>query len=135
MLETNNNRMDSFSTTIKNQYSFNKMIESQISLLVTVVPSTNQGKIPGQSEELESANLVDIFNTGSYWSNPSAGEWNDETLPIKKGDLGRPIIPISSGSVNFNEAICDFGVSVNIMPKVIYKRIFNYPLSYTTMCL
>jgi hypothetical protein len=37
--------------------------------------------------------------------------------------------------MNFNEAICDFGVSVNIMPKVIYDKIFNYPLLYTTMCL
>jgi hypothetical protein len=37
--------------------------------------------------------------------------------------------------VNFNEAIYDFGASVNIMPKVIYERMFNCPLSYTTMCL
>jgi hypothetical protein len=37
--------------------------------------------------------------------------------------------------VNFNEAICDFGVSVNIMSKVIYEKIFDYPLLYTTMCL
>jgi hypothetical protein len=56
-------------------------------------------------------------------------------LPIKKGDLGRPVIPISIGSVNFNEVICDFGASINIMPKVIYERMFDYPLLYTTMCL
>jgi hypothetical protein len=56
-------------------------------------------------------------------------------LPIKKGDPGRPVIPISIGSVNFNEAIYDFGASVNIMPKVIYERMFDYPLSYTTICL
>jgi hypothetical protein len=37
--------------------------------------------------------------------------------------------------MNFNEAICDFGASVNIMPKVIYDKMFNYPLLYTTMCL
>jgi hypothetical protein len=37
--------------------------------------------------------------------------------------------------VNFNEAICDFGVSVNILPKVIYEKMFDYPLLYTTMCL
>jgi hypothetical protein len=37
--------------------------------------------------------------------------------------------------VNFNEAIYDFGASVNIMPKVIYDKMFNYPLLYTTMCL
>jgi hypothetical protein len=37
--------------------------------------------------------------------------------------------------VNFNEAICDFGASINIIPKVIYDKMFNYPLLYTTMCL
>jgi hypothetical protein len=95
VLETINNRMDSFSNAIKNQHSFNKMIESQISQLATVVPPAKQGKIPGQPKELESANLVDIFNAGSYWSDPSTRGWNDESLLIKKGNLGRPIIPIS----------------------------------------
>jgi hypothetical protein len=135
MLETINNRMDSFSNIIKNQHSFNKMIESEISQLATDVPPANQGKIPGQPKELESTNLIDIFNAGRYWSDPSTGGWNDETLPIKKGDPGRPVISISIGSVNFNEAIYDFGASVNIMPKVIYERMFDYPLLYTTMCL
>jgi hypothetical protein len=133
-LETINNRMDSFSTAIKNQLSFNKMLESQLQQLANIVPA-NQGKILRQPEDLETTNLVDIFNAGSYWSDPISKGWNDETLPIKKGDPGRPVIPISIRSVNFNEAICDFGASVNIMPKVIYDKIFNYPLLYTTMCL
>jgi hypothetical protein len=135
VLEIINNRMDSFSNAIKNQHSFNKMIESQISQLATVVPPANQGKIPRQLEELEFANLVDIFNIGSYLSDPSTRGWNDESLPIKKDNLGRPVIPISIRSVNFNEVICDFGASINIMTKVIYERMFNYPLLYTTMCL
>jgi hypothetical protein len=134
MLETINNRMDNFSTAIKNQLNFNKMLESQLQQLANIVPA-NQGKIPGQPEDLETTNLVDIFNAGSYWSDPISKGWNNETLPTKKGDLGRPVIPISIGSVNFNEAICDFGASVNIMPKVIYAKMFNYPLLYTTMCL
>jgi len=54
---------------------------------------------------------------------------------MEKGDPGKPIIPISIGSTKFNEAICDFGASINIMPKVIYEKLFNIPLSYTTMCL
>jgi hypothetical protein len=135
VLETINNRMNNFSTTIKNQLSFNKMLESQLQQLASVVPSANLGKIPGQLEDLETANLVDIFNAGSYWNDPISKGWNDETLPIKKGDLGRSVIPISIGSMNFNEAICDFGASVNIMSKVIYDKMFNYPLLYTTMCL
>jgi hypothetical protein len=135
VLETINNRMDNFSTTIKNQLSFNKMLESQLQQLASVVPPANQGKIPEQLEDLETINLIDIFNARSYWSDPISKGWNDETLPIKKGDPGRPVIPISIGSMNFNEAICDFGASVNIMPKVIYNKMFNYPLLYITMCL
>jgi hypothetical protein len=44
-------------------------------------------------------------------------------------------MPISIGSVNFHEVICDFGASINIVPKVIYKRMFDYLLLYITMCL
>jgi hypothetical protein len=133
-LETINSRMDKFSTAIKNQLSFNKMLESQLQQLANIVPA-NQGKILGQPKNLEIANLVDIFNAESYWSDPISKGWNDETLPTKKGDPGRPVISISIGSVNFNEAICDFGASVNILPKVVYDKMFNYPLLYTTMCL
>ena len=60
MLETINNRMDSFASAIKNQYSFNKMLESHIAQLAASVPSLDKGKIPGQPEELEIVNLVDI---------------------------------------------------------------------------
>jgi septal ring factor EnvC (AmiA/AmiB activator) len=35
LLETINNRMDSFASAIKNQHSFNKMIESQITQLTS----------------------------------------------------------------------------------------------------
>jgi hypothetical protein len=54
---------------------------------------------------------------------------------MKKGDLGRPVIPISIGSYTFEEAICDLRASVNIMPKVIYEKIHGEPLLYTIMCL
>ena len=53
MLENINNRMDSFSSAIKNQHSFNKMIESQIAQLAAAVPSTDKGKILGQPEDLK----------------------------------------------------------------------------------
>ena len=46
ILENINNRMDSFSSTIKNQHSFNKMIQSQVAQLAAVVPPTDKGKIP-----------------------------------------------------------------------------------------
>jgi hypothetical protein len=66
VLETINNWMDNFSTSIKNQLSFNKMLESQLQQLANAVPPTNQGKIPGQPKDLETINLVDIFNVESY---------------------------------------------------------------------
>jgi hypothetical protein len=64
-LETINNRMDKFFTAIKNQLSFNKMLQSQLQQLANIVPA-NQGKILGQPKDLETVNLVDIFNVESY---------------------------------------------------------------------
>ena len=63
------------------------------------------------------------------------GRWIDYTLPDKKGDLGRPIITIAIGPHIFQEVVCDFGVSVNIMPKVIYEKILGDPLLYTNIHL
>jgi len=41
-----------------------------------------------------------------------------DLMPGKRGDLGRPIIPISIGMVDFLEALYDFGSNVNIMPRI-----------------
>jgi hypothetical protein len=78
---------------------------------------------------------VDIFNVGWYYRDQPSGGWKDESLPEKKGDPGRPIIPIAIGLNTFEEVVYDFGASINIMPKVIYKKIYGDPLLYTTMCL
>jgi hypothetical protein len=137
LLENINTRMDSFTSAIKNQHSFNKMIESQISQLAASVPVTERGKIPGKPEDLETTNLVDIYNAGQYFTAPPKqwGTWVDDTLLVKKGDLGRPIIPICIGPHSFEEAVYDLGASVNIMPRVIYEKIHGDTLLYTTMCL
>jgi len=133
ILENINNTMDNFSIAIKNQISFNKMMESQLNQIAAIVPATNPG-ILSQPEGLESANLVDMFDAGNYWSNPVVEAHND-LLPVKRGDLGRPIIPISIGMVDFPEALCDFGSNVNIMPRVLYENFLTHPLLETTMCL
>jgi uncharacterized coiled-coil protein SlyX len=70
LLENINTRMHSFTSAIKNQHSFNKMIESQISQLAASVPVTKRGKIPGKPEDLETANLIDIYNAGQYFTAP-----------------------------------------------------------------
>ena len=49
-----------------------------------------------------------------------------------QGDLSSPI---AIGPHIFQEAICDFGASVNIMPKVIYDKINGDTLLYTNMSL
>ena len=89
--------MDSFASAIKNQHSFNKMIESQIAQLVVAVPSSNKGKIPRQPEDIETANLVDIHNAAYYYTEPLTGSWIDYTLPEKKSDPRRLVIPIAIG--------------------------------------
>jgi hypothetical protein len=138
VLETINNRIDCFTSAIKNQLNFNKMIESQISQLAASVPVAEKGKILGNPKELETTNLVDIFKAGEYFiapPKPLRPVWGEEDMPEKKGDLGRPVIPIRIGAPTFDEAVCDLGASVNIMPKVIYEKIHGQPLLYTTMCL
>ena len=47
-----------------------------------------------------------------------------DPLPVKRGDPRRPVIPISIGMVDFPEALCDFGSSVNIMPRGILKNLY-----------
>ena len=60
--------MDSFSTAIKNQLSFNKMLEIQLAQLAAATLAAELGKIPGQPEStLESVNVVT-----SKWKKPSS---------------------------------------------------------------
>lgn len=94
-----------------------------------------KGKILGQPEDAETANLVEVHNVG-FCTEPSTRGWQDDSWPIKKGDLGRPVIPISIGLLNFLEVICDLKASVNIVLRVICEHIFPYaPLLYITMRL
>ena len=73
------------------------MIESQIAPLAAAVPPTDKSKILGQPKDLETTNIVDIHNAAYYYIQPSMGRWIDYTLPEKKSDPGRPIIPIAIG--------------------------------------
>jgi hypothetical protein len=92
-LENISTRMDTFASAIKNQYSFNKMIESQIAQLAAVVPPSDKGKILGQLADLETANLVDIHNATFYYTQPSEGRWmiiHSPTRKVIQGDLSFP---------------------------------------------
>jgi hypothetical protein len=135
ILENISTGMDNVASAIKNQHSFNKMIESQIAQLAATVAPSDKGKISRQPKDLETVNLVNIHNAAFYYTQPSEGRWIDYTLPDKKGDPGRPVIPISIGRHIFQEAVYDFRTSVNIIPKVIYDKILGDPLLYTNMRL
>ena len=107
--------------------------ESQIAQLAATVPSTEKDKIPGQPEEVETANLVEIHNVDFYKDGSSRG-WQYESMPEKRGDFGQPVIPIKIGPHDFKEAICDLGASVNVITMVIYDHILQFGnLLYTTM--
>jgi hypothetical protein len=102
-LENINARMNTFASAIKNQHSFNKMLESQLAQLVATVPPLEKGKILGQQEDLETANLVDIHNVANYYTQPAYVKWIDYSLPNKKGDVGRPVITIFIGCHVFSK--------------------------------
>jgi hypothetical protein len=58
-LETIQAKMDDISSSIKNQLSFNKMLETQLAQLAFAVPSAEIGKILGQPESsMENINVV-----------------------------------------------------------------------------
>jgi hypothetical protein len=113
ILETISNKMESFFCAIKNQHSFNKMIDSQISQLASSIPTTNPGEFPGQPEELKSANLsISIMQVSTPRRQKKA-----------QGGLTRTCLPRKVGAYTFENTLYDFGSSVNIMPKVIYEKI------------
>ena len=59
MLENINCKIESLTSSIKNQLSFNKMIETQLAQIVAAIPVNNEGKILGQPENsLEKVNAV-----------------------------------------------------------------------------
>jgi hypothetical protein len=126
-LENRNAKLDDFSSAIKNQLSFNKMLESQLAQLAAAIPSFEKGRIPGKPEEfMETANLV----TSRY--DFGLDGWG---VPIKKGDPGSPIITCSIGPHTFQNEICDLGSSVNIMSKETYENLFYTNLAPTSVYL
>ena len=50
MLENINSKIEDLSSSVKNQLSFNKMIETQLAQIVAAIPINHSGKIPGQPE-------------------------------------------------------------------------------------
>ena len=59
MIENINSRLENLSSSIKNQLSFNKMIETQIAKIAVALPVSDSRKIPGKLKtSLESVKMV-----------------------------------------------------------------------------
>jgi hypothetical protein len=70
MLENINSKIGGLSSSIKNQLSFNKMIEIKLAQIAASIPVNNEGKIPGQPENsLEKVNAV-TSRGGKFTHNP-----------------------------------------------------------------
>ena len=138
--------MDGFSIAIKNQLSFNKMLETLLAQLAAATPATELGKILGQLEStLESVSAVT-----TRWGKPSRkspftsyvekltrprrGPWGELAATITE-DPGTQMISCSIFDCIFDQALCDLGARVNIMAKVTFEELGYPALSPTIMCV
>jgi hypothetical protein len=48
MIENINSKLETLSSSVKNQLNFNKMIDTQITQIAATIPANHSGKIPGQ---------------------------------------------------------------------------------------
>jgi seryl-tRNA synthetase len=132
-LETIHAKMDGFSTTIKNQTSFNKMFETQLAQLATSTPAAESEKIPGKPE----STIVSVNVMTTRWGKPSRKSsftsYVEKLTRPRRGPLGElavtiledpgtPIISCSIFDCNFEQALSDLGASVNILPKVTFEK-------------
>jgi hypothetical protein len=57
------------------------------------------------------------------------------TSLVKKKDPGCPIIDCSIENQNFENALCDHGASISIMPKKVFDKLNYSTLTPIAMCL
>ena len=128
MLENINTKIERLTSSINNQMSSNKMIETQIAQLAATIPVSSR-KILGQPEV--SLEYVKMVSTRS--DKPLCWENHiylvDPPFIAKKEDPGRPTITCSIGPHVFHNAFYDLGASINIMSKVTYDKTLGGPLS------
>jgi hypothetical protein len=134
MLENINAKLDEFSSLLKNQLSFNKMIETQLAQIAAAIPSYEKDRILGKPKgTMETANLV--TTKYGYALNSWGSYLLDSLFTIKKGDPDTPVITCSIGTHTFHNALCDLGSSVNIMSKATYDKLFYTTLAPTSVYL
>jgi hypothetical protein len=135
MIESINSKLENLSSSVKNQLSFNKMIETQIAQIAATLPIFDSGKISGKAEtSLESVKMVST-RFGKPLCQESQGYFVEPPFITKKGDPSCPTITCSVGPHVFHNAFYDLGASINVMSKVIYNKILGGPLSTTNFRL
>ena len=129
MLENINTKIEGLTSSINNQMSSNKMIETQIAQIAIALPVSDSVKIPRQPEtSLESIKMVSM-RFGKPLCQESYDYFVDPPFVTKKEDPGRLTITCLIGPHVFHNALCDLGASINVMSKVIYDKILGGPLS------
>ncbi|KAJ1279113.1 hypothetical protein BS78_04G130800, partial [Paspalum vaginatum] len=182
-------QMETLNSAMKNQLSFNKMLETQIAQLAAALPNPNTGKLPRQLEAppKEHINavttrvlpfppqnkkaatdeqyskfievikklyvnipLLDAMQVPTYAKYLKNILNNKKPLPLmeivhlieecsvailKKKDPRSATISCSIGTQHFDQALCDLGASVSVMPKVIFDKLNHAALAPMAMCL
>ncbi|KAJ1288525.1 hypothetical protein BS78_02G095500, partial [Paspalum vaginatum] len=98
-------QMETLNSAMKNQLSFNKMLETQIAQLATALPNPNAGKLPGQPEAPPKEHINPVTTRGgkSTQDPPSPSH----AAILKKKDPGSPTISCSIGTQHFDQTLCD----------------------------
>ena len=129
ILENINSQIEGLTSAVKNQMSFNKLVETQLAQIAVAIPVSDSGKILGQPKtSLESIKMVSM-RFGKPLCRENHDYLSDPPFIAKKEDPGRPTITCSISPHVFLNAFCDLGASINVMSKVMYDKIFGGPLS------
>jgi uncharacterized coiled-coil protein SlyX len=78
VLENLNSTIESFTSVMKNQLSFNKMIETQLAQLAASLPSSESGGIPGQPEPTREH----VSTISTRWGKPSRRTYAPNPRPM-----------------------------------------------------
>jgi hypothetical protein len=138
--------MESFTSYMKNQLSFNKMIESQLAQLATSLPSYESGGIPRQPKPTREH--VYAISTGldkpskrtcapNHVGKPihQIQDPRDESAVLHKKDSGYLGITCTIYYQEIKNALCDLGASVYLIPKSMFEVLGYSAISPTRMTI
>ncbi|WVZ83371.1 hypothetical protein U9M48_030529 [Paspalum notatum var. saurae] len=121
-------------TSVDNQ--FGKFVEV-IKKLYVNIPLLDVMQVPTYAKYLK-----DILNNKKPLPSTEVVHLTEECSaailnkpPQKKKDHGNPTISCSIGTQHFDQALCDLGASVIVMPKVVFDKLTHATLAPTAMCL